>query len=114
MPASDPITAVANAITEALDKVVSPLMTNYSAHKYDNEINSRLQSLETALQSGDAPTIGKYFNQLCNDAGVPVGVLGGKSVEVPLEYLDALGRLGCQEVIKTKLLADFVQGVKPS
>lgn len=114
MPASDPITAVANAVTEMLDKVVSPLMTNYNAHKYDNEQNSRLQGLESALASGNATTVGNYFNGLCNDAGVPVGVLGGKSIEVPLEYLDALGRSTVNEVIKTKLLADFVQGVKPA
>lgn len=113
MPASDPITAVANAITEALDKVVSPLMTNYNAHKYDNELTERLKAQEEALRSGNATLISNYFNQLCNDAGVPVGVLGGKSIEVPLEYLDVLGRSTINEVIKTKLLADFMQGVKP-
>lgn len=106
MPASDPITAIANAIS-AIGGAVTPYIEEELAQRYEREFRERIKAWNAIQDSPDRvrPTlVHSHVMQLLDDAGATVGSMG-TNVSVPVGVLGALINEVAEGIKKDKILA---------
>lgn len=90
-------------------KLFVPSIEDHVQQQFENELNERLSDYEKIAgldDSGDrARAIGAFTNKLCVDAGSPPGIVSGQSIEVPLEYFQALIEIAANKIRDDQLLA---------
>lgn len=100
MPAADPITAVANAISAALG-IAAPLIAEHEAQAHEQERIASLNLYADAAADGNVDRMHVVFDGLLAAAGRPVGTPSKFLVTVGAEYLDALAGV-CADAVKTR------------
>ena len=92
MPASDPITAIANTVGLAIG-LTGSLLDDNRTHRYDDVFRKDLSRITTTLAERDpdlrADLLSVTVRELCLDAGTPSGELGDL-IAVPEQALQAL------------------------
>ena len=97
MPASDPITAVANAATAARG-IAGPIIAEAEAQKYENERIARVNVWADAAAGGDPARMHAVCDELLASAGQPVAVRSTSVIWIGVEYLDAFARLAADTI----------------
>lgn len=107
MPASDPVTAVANAITQ-VGIAIQPYLEEELAQRYRREhtqtIEEWLRIIGQPLDSSSADHINAFVSRLLTSAGAPAGGLGA-CISVPLDSLTSLIAECSESIMKDKMLA---------
>ncbi|MFZ2641642.1 MAG: hypothetical protein WA117_11640 [Verrucomicrobiia bacterium] len=100
MPAADPITAVANAVT-AIVGVAAPLLAEHEAQAHEQERIALLSNYAAAAAAGDIRRMHACFDIMLAAAGEPVASRSGECVRLGAEYLDAFARV-ISRAVKTQ------------
>lgn len=108
MHGSDPVTAIANALTQA-GQLAMPYISEHLAQKYESEHQKRLTEILSIVSLSDTdPTrpdrLQSFILRLLGSAGSPAGGLG-KNISVPLDVLLSLVAECSESVKKDALLA---------
>jgi len=92
-----PVAGDVGEVAKLADDVVellTPPIEQAEIDKPTNELKARLAQYETIFDNPNEATratqLGDFINRLCLDAEIPVGIISGTTVSVPVEYLDAL------------------------
>ncbi|MCX6907485.1 MAG: hypothetical protein NTY01_05525 [Verrucomicrobia bacterium] len=113
MPASDPITGVANAISAALG-IAAPLIAEHEAQAHENERSEMFNAYAAAAAAGNAYAMHRAIDRMLNAAGQPVASRSGDVVRIGCEYLDALARVAADAVKAKKDLNSLAAALKKS
>lgn len=107
MPASDPVTAVANAVTESLI-AIQPFLEEGLAQKYNREHTQRIeewvQIVSKPIDGNAANHINTFVSRLLTSAGAPAGGVG-TLISVPLDSLTSLINECSESIKKDHMLA---------
>lgn len=107
MPASDPVTAVANAITQ-VGIAVQPFLEEGLAQKYNREHTQRIEEwlglISKPLDGDTATSINSFVSRLLTSAGAPAGGMG-TCISVPLDSLTSLISECSESIKKDQMLA---------
>ena len=92
-PAAGDVGEVAKLADDVV-QLLTPPIVQAEMDKPTNELKARLSQYETIFDNPNEATratqLGDFINRLCLDAQIPVGIISGITVSVPVEYLDAL------------------------
>lgn len=92
-----------------ISKLFTPSIENGIQQKFENEFKDRLSDYQNIVSMGDSPdrarAIGAFVAKLCINAGSPTGIVSGQSIEVPLEYFQALVTIAAGKIRDDELLA---------
>jgi hypothetical protein len=114
MPASDPITAIANAISQ-IGAVALPYIEESLAQRYENEERETIQKWNRYQQIQDvrsrADAEWGFLLQLLADAKKTVGG-NGTNISVPSDALAALIEVAASKIKQDKIISkiQFKQG----
>lgn len=91
--ASDPVTAVGNALSGFFG-LLKPSIDEAYAQKYNDQHKERMEKFQEIMGQPDsdlrAARLAQFIIGMCNDAGTPAGILQGELVSIPVEVFQAL------------------------
>lgn len=90
-------------------KLFTPSIESHVQQQFEDELKERLAEYQMLAGLVDNPdrarAIGVFTGKLCVDAGSPPGFVSGQSIEVPLEYFQALIEIAANKIRDDQLLA---------
>jgi len=106
MPGAEPVTAVANAVTEVVG-ALRPYLAEALAQRYENEATERIKRLADVAAGGDPHALYYALERLCAEAGHPAGVVSGKGITLSLEHYNGLVASAVNSIKLRKQLASL-------
>lgn len=90
-------------------KLFTPSIENHVQQEFEKQLAERIADYQKVAGMVDGPdrarAIGSFTLKLCIDAGSAPGVVSDQSIEVPLEYFQALVEIASRKIRDDQLLA---------